>query len=61
MVDVVIVDPAERLCPTYPECFAVSGGSVTHWEKQHLNRVGSLNLVPFWSEVLGELAGTTGD
>ena len=61
MADVVIADPAEGLCPTYPECFAVSGGNVTHWEKQHLNRVGSLNLVPFWSEVLGELAGTTGD
>ena len=61
MTDVLIVDPAERLCPIYPECFAVSGGSVTHWEKQHLNRVGSLNLVPFWSEVLGELAGATGD
>ena len=58
---VEIIDPQPLICPFYPKCSAETFGKITHRDAQHLNRVGSLNLVPFWSEVLGELAGTTGD
>jgi hypothetical protein len=58
---VQIVDPSSNLCEEYPKCSAVSGGLITHWEKQHLNRIGSLQLVPFWKTTIEPLVGVSGD
>jgi hypothetical protein len=58
---VQIVDPSSYLCNEYPKCSAVSSGLITHWEKQHLNRIGSLQLVPFWKKTIGPLVGVSGD
>jgi hypothetical protein len=58
---VQIVDPVAYLCGTYPKCSSVSGGLITHWEKQHLNRIGSLQLVPFWKTTIEPLVGVSGD
>ena len=59
--DVEIVDPSSHLCGEYPKCSAVSGGLISHWEKQHLNRIGSLQLTPFWKTIIGPLVGVSGD
>jgi peptidoglycan/LPS O-acetylase OafA/YrhL len=56
-----IVDPSSNLCGEYPKCSAVSGGLITHWEKQHLNRIGSMLLTPFWKTTIGPLFGVPGD
>jgi hypothetical protein len=61
MDGVQIIDPGSYLCEEYPKCSAVSGGLITHWEKQHLNRIGSLQLTPFWKEAIGSLFGVSGD
>ena len=58
---VQIVDPGSNLCGEYPKCSAVSGGLITHWEKQHLNRIGSLQLTQFWKSTIGPLVGVSGD
>jgi hypothetical protein len=58
---VQIVDPSSNLCGEYPKCSAVSGGLITHWEKQHLNRIGSLQLTQFWKSTIGPLVGVSGD
>ena len=58
---VQIVDPSSNLCGEYPKCSAVSDGLITHWEKQHLNRIGSLQLIPFWKTTIGPLVGVSGD
>jgi len=58
---VQIVDPSSILCGEYPKCSAVSGGLITHWEKQHLNRIGSLQLTQFWKSTIGPLVGVSGD
>jgi peptidoglycan/LPS O-acetylase OafA/YrhL len=61
IVGVQIVDPSSNLCGEYPKCSAVSGGLITHWEKQHLNRIGSLQLTQFWKSTIGPLVGVSGD
>ena len=58
---VQIVDASSYLCNEYPKCSAVSGGLITHWEKQHLNRIGSLKLIPFWKTTIGPLIGVSSD
>ena len=58
---VQIVDPSSNLCGEYPKCTAVSSGLITHWEKQHLNRIGSLLLTPLWKTTFGSLFGVPGD
>jgi peptidoglycan/LPS O-acetylase OafA/YrhL len=58
---VQIADPSSYLCNEYPKCLAVSGGLITHWEKQHLNRIGSMQLTPLWVETIGPLFGTSND
>jgi peptidoglycan/LPS O-acetylase OafA/YrhL len=58
---VQIVDPISNLCGEYPKCSAVSGGLITHWEKKHLNRIGSLQLTQFWKSTIGPLVGVSGD
>jgi hypothetical protein len=57
---VVIVNPQEYLCEKYPECSAVINGAIAYWEKQHVNRFGSLKLVPLWMKALAELNGASG-
>ena len=58
---VQIVDPSSNLCGEYPKCTAVSSGLITHWEKQHLNRIGSLLLTPLWKTTFGSLFGVPSD
>jgi len=58
---VQIADPSSNLCGEYPKCSAVRGGLITHWEKQHLNRIGSLLLTPFWKTAIEPLVGASGD
>jgi hypothetical protein len=60
MSGVIIVDPQEYLCENYPECSAVIDGTIAYWEKQHLNRFGSMKLVPLWTKTLAELTGASG-
>jgi hypothetical protein len=60
MNGVIIVDPQEYLCENYPECSAVIDGTIAYWEKQHLNRFGSMKLVPLWTKTLAELTGASG-
>jgi hypothetical protein len=52
---VTIIDPQSYLCDEYPVCFASIGGRYSYWEQQHLNRNGSLLLVPVWKSVISGL------
>jgi peptidoglycan/LPS O-acetylase OafA/YrhL len=52
---VTIIDPQRYLCDEYPVCFADIGGRYSYWEQQHLNRNGSLLLVPLWKSVISGL------
>lgn len=58
---VMIIDPREYLCQSYPKCSAVIDGNVAYWEKQHVNRFGSLRLVPLWKSALTAIYGGIGD
>ena len=60
MNGVMIVDPQEYLCENYPECSAVIDGTIAYWEKQHLNRFGSMKLVPLWTKTLAPTSGVSG-
>jgi hypothetical protein len=52
---VTIIDPQSYLCDEYPVCFADIDGRYSYWEQQHLNRNGSLLLVPLWKTVISDL------
>lgn len=52
---VTIIDPQSYLCDEYPVCFAEIDGRYSYWEQQHLNRNGSLLLVPLWKSVISGL------
>ncbi len=52
---VEIVDASEELCGSSPTCALDRIGTLQYWHKTHLNRYGSLRLVPFWSRVLSEV------
>jgi hypothetical protein len=52
---VEIVDASEELCGSSPTCALDRIGTLQYWHKTHLNRYGSLRLVPFWSRILSEV------
>jgi hypothetical protein len=52
---VTIIDPKSYLCDEYPICFADIEGRYSYWEQQHLNRNGSLLLVPLWKSVISDV------
>jgi hypothetical protein len=52
---VTVVDPKDYLCEKYPDCSAVVNGNIAYWEKQHLNRYGSLMLTPLWEIELSKV------
>jgi len=52
---VTIIDPQSYLCDEYPVCFSNIEGRYSYWEQQHLNRNGSLLLVPLWKKVISDL------
>jgi hypothetical protein len=60
MNGVIIVDPQEFLCENYPECSAEIDGTIAYWEKQHLNRFGSMKLVPLWMKTIEKLNEVSG-
>ena len=51
---VTVLDPKDFLCEKYPDCSAVINGNIAYWEKQHLNRYGSLMLTPLWETELSK-------
>ncbi len=51
---VEIVDPQTSLCSDYPMCFSMNQGRYLYWEQQHLNRQGSLQLVPLWKSIISD-------
>jgi len=57
---VVVINPQEYLCETYPKCSAEIDGDIAYWEKQHLNRFGSMKLVPLWMKTIEKLNEVSG-
>jgi len=58
---VTIIDPQEYLCTSYPKCSAVIGGNVAYFNNSHVNRFGSLQLVPLWRSAITAIYGGIGD
>jgi hypothetical protein len=53
--NVEVVDASEQLCGSSPTCALDRTGKLQYWHKTHLNRYGSLRLIPFWSRILSEV------
>ena len=53
--NVEVVDASGELCGSSPTCALDRTGTLQYWHKTHLNRYGSLRLIPFWSRILSEV------
>ena len=48
----LLVDPTDLVCPTADMCPELIKGKIGYWNSQHMNRIGSLNLVNLWKAFL---------
>jgi len=50
-----LLDPSVLLCQSLNVCTSVLDGELAYSNPQHLNRIGSLKLIPLWNSLLSEL------
>jgi peptidoglycan/LPS O-acetylase OafA/YrhL len=51
----IVLDPQELLCQSTYVCGSVIDGELAYSNPQHLNRIGSLKLIPLWTSLLSKL------
>jgi len=56
-----LLDPSELLCQSSNVCASVLGGKLAYSNPQHLNRVGSLKLIPLWKSLLSKIEADNKD
>lgn len=50
-----LLDPSAFLCKAPNDCASVLDGELAYSNPQHLNRIGSLKLIPLWTPLLSKL------
>ena len=50
-----LLDPSAFLCQSTNVCASVIDGELAYSNPQHLNRIGSLELIPLWTSLLSKL------
>lgn len=50
-----LLDPSAFLCQSTNVCASVIDGELAYSNPQHLNRIGSLKLIPLWTSLLSKL------